>query len=241
MGAIARVGLPLGASTLITSAPKSASSFPQYSPATDSASSTTLKPLSADMLGSGLLASRAAQAPLRREVQIVVLHHIVETFFEGALGEVDLLSVVGNQRQHALDHAGEQAAEIFALVLLVQLQEGLLHRDGVRRTGTRACHRVLQRLVFQLLAWHHAVDEAAVVHLLRAERPSGEKHFGELPQAHRLRPPPQPGSPTHVTERRMTEQGVVRGDHQIGIAGLIEVPPVTVTLGLDDADLPQLL
>src|SRR6516164_9514180 len=138
----------------MTSAPKSASSFPQYSPATDSASSTTLIPVSADMphlpRRSGLLASRAAQAPLRREVQIVVLHHVVESLFEGALGEVDLLSVVGNQRQHALDHAGEQAAEIFALVLLVQLQEGLLHRDGVRRTGTRACHRVLQRLVFQL-------------------------------------------------------------------------------------------
>src|ERR1700741_571924 len=92
MGAIARVGLPhSGASTLITSAPKSANSFPQYSPATDSASSTTLIPVSADMPGSGLLASRAAQAPLRREVQIVVLHHIVEALAEGPLGEVDLV------------------------------------------------------------------------------------------------------------------------------------------------------
>src|ERR1700758_45781 len=88
MGAIARVRLPRpGVSTLMTSAPKSASSFPQYSPATDSANSTTLIPVSADMLAlpkrSGLLASRAAQTPLRREVQVVVLHHIVEPLFEG--------------------------------------------------------------------------------------------------------------------------------------------------------------
>src|SRR5246500_2447845 len=116
----------------MTLAPKSASSFPQYSPATDSASSTTLIPVSADMpvlpKRSGLLASRAAQTPLRREVQVVVLHHIVESLFEGALGEVDLLRVVLDHGQHALDHAGEQAAEVFALVLLVQLQKRLLPR-----------------------------------------------------------------------------------------------------------------
>src|SRR5712672_3254153 len=141
MGAIARVRLPRpGASTLMTSAPKSASSLPQYSPATDSASSTTVMPVSADMPAlpkrSGLLASRAAQAPLRREVQVVVLHHIVEALAEGALGEVDfVLLVVGDHRQHALDHAGEQAPEVFALVLLIQLQEGLLHRDRVRGAG----------------------------------------------------------------------------------------------------------
>src|ERR1700737_4661556 len=124
IGAIARVGLPHpGASTLITSAPKSASSFPQYSPATDSASSTTLTPVSADMptrsTQSGLLASGPAETPLRREVQVVVLHHIVETLFEGAFGKVDLLRVVLDHRKHALDHAGEQAAEVLALVLLV--------------------------------------------------------------------------------------------------------------------------
>src|SRR5271166_6569890 len=165
IGAIARVALPRpGASILMTSAPKSANSFPQYSPATDSANSTTLMPVSADMRAlskrSGLLASRAAQAPLRREVQVVVLHHIVEALAEGPLGEVDLvLPVVGDQRQHALDHAGQQAPEVFPLVLLVQLQEGLLHRDGVggTRAGTR--HRVLQRLLFQLLAGHHAIDK----------------------------------------------------------------------------------
>src|SRR5271166_899006 len=246
-GAIARVALPRsGVSTLITSAPKSANSFPQYSPATDSANSTTLMPVSADMRAlskrSGLLASRAAQAPLRREVQVVVLHHIVEALAEGPLGEVDLvLPVVGDQRQHALDHAGQQAPEVFPLVLLVQLQEGLLHRDGVggTRAGTR--HRVLQRLLFQLLAGHHAIDKAAFVHLLRAERPSGEQHFGEFPQPHRLAPPPQARSPAHIAEGRVTEKGVVRGDHQIGVAGLIEVPPVAVALGLDDADLAKLL
>src|ERR1700742_25073 len=139
MGAIARVALPdPGASTLITSAPKSANSFPQYSPATDSASSTTLNPVSADMRAlptrSGVLTSGAAQAPLRREVQVVVLHHVVEALLEGALREVDLLRVVLDQRQHALDHAGEQAAEVLALVLLVELQERLLHRDRVGRT-----------------------------------------------------------------------------------------------------------
>src|SRR5271166_154453 len=246
IGAIARVALPRpGASILMTSAPKSANSFPQYSPATDSANSTTLMPLSADMPSlskqSGLLASRAAQAPLRREVQIVVLHHVVEALFEGALGEVDLLRVVGDQRQHAFDHAGEQAPEVFTLVLLVELQEGLLHRDRVRRAGARARQCVLLRLFLKLVAGHHAVDEAAVVHFLGAERPSGEQHFGELPQAHRLAPPPQPWAPAHVTEGRVTEKGVVRRDHQIGIAGLVEVPSVAVALGLDDADLPQLL
>src|ERR1700753_1383509 len=121
----------------MTSTPKSASSFQQYSPATDSASSTTLRPVSADMPAipkrSGLLASRAAQAPLRREVQVVVLDDIVEPLFEGAAGEVDLLRVVLDHGQHAFDHAGEEAAEVLALVLLVELQEGLLHRDRVGR------------------------------------------------------------------------------------------------------------
>src|ERR1700730_12071640 len=146
IGAIARVGLPQpGASTLITSAPKSANSFPQYSPATDSASSTTLIPVSADMPGSGLHSSRAAQAPLWREVQVVVLDHIVESLLGGAPGEVDLFRVVLDQRQHALDHAGEQAAEVFALVLLVEFQESLLHRDGVGRARARTRHRILQR------------------------------------------------------------------------------------------------
>src|SRR6202046_1412569 len=183
-GAIARVGLPPGRSTLITSAPKSARSFPQYSPATDSASSTILIPVSADMPyleTSGLGAPRAAQAPLRREVEVVVLHDVVEALFECATGEVDVvLRVVLDHRQHALDHAGEQAAEILSLVLLVQLEEGLLHRDGVGRSGPRARHRVLLGLGLQLVAGHHAVDETAVVHLLRAERPSSEEHLGEL-------------------------------------------------------------
>src|SRR5208283_1374085 len=187
MGAIARVGLPRsGASTLMTSAPKSANSFPQYSPATDSANSMTLIPLSADMNAlakwSGLFASRAAQAPLWREVHVVVLHHIVESLVEGSLGEVDLvLLVVGDHGQHAFDHAGKEAPEVFALVLLVQLEEGLLHRDGVGRARAGARHRILQRLFLQLVAGHHAVDEAALVHLFRGERPPCEKHFGELP------------------------------------------------------------
>src|SRR5690348_5081608 len=96
MGAIARVRLPRpGASTLMTSAPKSASSFPQYSSATDSASSMTLIPVSADMPAlatrSGLLAPGAAQPPLGWKVHIVVLHHVVESLAEGSLGEVDLV------------------------------------------------------------------------------------------------------------------------------------------------------
>src|ERR1700733_7997250 len=131
-----RVGLPeSGRSILITSAPKSASSFPHYSPATDSASSTILIPVSADMHdleASGLVSSRAAEPPLGREVQVVVLDHVVEAPAEGALGEVDIVfPVVLNHWQHAFDHSGEQAAEIFALVLLVQLEERLLHRDRV--------------------------------------------------------------------------------------------------------------
>src|SRR5271165_116377 len=245
IGAIARVGLPQsGRSILTTSAPKSASSFPQYSPATDSASSTILIPVSADMRSLetlGLVASRAAGPPLRREVQVVVLEDVVEALFEGAVGKVDLLRVVLDQRQHALDHAGEQAAEVLALVLLVQLQERLLHRDGVGRARLRACQRVFQRLILKLVAGHDAVDEAAVVHLLGAERPAGEQHLGELPQAHRLRPPPQAWSPTDIAEGRMPEKRVVRRDHQIGVAGLIKVPAVAVALGLDDADLAKLL
>src|ERR1700757_441844 len=127
IGAIARVGLPRsGHSILITSAPKSARSFPQYSPATDSASSTILIPVSADMPyleTSGLGAPRAAQAPLRREVEVVVLHDVVEALLECATGEVNIvLRIVLDHRQHALDHAGEQATEILALVLLVQLE-----------------------------------------------------------------------------------------------------------------------
>ena len=48
-GVMDLVGLPIpGLSTLTTSAPKSASSLPQFSPATDSASSTMRKPFSAD-------------------------------------------------------------------------------------------------------------------------------------------------------------------------------------------------
>src|ERR1700759_1457938 len=81
IGAIARVGLPRsGHSILITSAPKSARSFPQYSPATDSASSTILIPVSADMpyLGmSGLGAPRAAQEPIRAEIEVIFLIGIV--------------------------------------------------------------------------------------------------------------------------------------------------------------------
>src|SRR6516165_7769952 len=120
IGAIARIGLPQsGRSILITSAPKSASSFPQYSPATDSASSTILIPVSADMHSletSGLVASRAAEPPLGWEVQVVVLHHIVEALFERATGEVDgVVHVVLDEGQHPLDHAGEQAAEVLAL------------------------------------------------------------------------------------------------------------------------------
>src|ERR1700733_8878183 len=112
-GAIARVGLPPGRSILITSAPKSARSFPQYSPATDSASSMILIPVSADMPyleSSGLGAPRAAQAPLRREVEVVVLHDVVEALLECATGEVDLLCVVFNQRNRALALSGEHAA-----------------------------------------------------------------------------------------------------------------------------------
>src|SRR6201998_875065 len=91
IGAIARVGLPRsGHSILITSAPKSARSFPQYSPATDSASSTILIPVSAHTHSretSGLGAPWAAQPPLGREVQVVVLHHVVEALLERAFGE----------------------------------------------------------------------------------------------------------------------------------------------------------
>src|ERR1700755_2594225 len=106
-----RVGLPHpGRSTLMTSAPRSESSLPQYSPATDPASSTIRVPLSAGMSGFG--ASRTAQPPFGREVQVVVLHHVVEALVERAPCEVDgVVHVVLDHRQHALDHARQQAAE----------------------------------------------------------------------------------------------------------------------------------
>ncbi len=39
----------------------------------------------------------------------------------------------------------------------------------------------------------------------------------------------------------MAEKRVVGGDHEVGVGTLIEVPAVAVALGLDDADLLQLL
>ena len=39
----------------------------------------------------------------------------------------------------------------------------------------------------------------------------------------------------------MPEKRIVRRDHQIGVAGLVEVPAIAVALGFDDADLAKLL
>ena len=39
----------------------------------------------------------------------------------------------------------------------------------------------------------------------------------------------------------MAEKRVVRGDHEVGVGALVEVPAVAVALGLDDADLLELL
>ena len=47
--------------------------------------------------------------------------------------------------------------------------------------------------------------------------------------------------PTDVPERRVAEQGVVAGDHQVGIGRLVEMPAVAVALGLQDADLLEVL
>src|SRR3546814_15391677 len=59
--------------------------------------------------------------------------------------------------------------------------------------------------------------------------------------ADRLDPGPHARPPADVAKRGMTEQRVVRRDQQIGVGRLIEVPAVAVTLGLDDADLLELL
>src|SRR3984885_7242663 len=49
---------------------------------------------------SGFVAPRAAEPPLGREVQVVVLHHVVQALFEGAFGEVDVvIPVVVNWRE----------------------------------------------------------------------------------------------------------------------------------------------
>src|SRR5439155_12280755 len=113
--------------------------------------------------------------------------------------------------------------------------------DGVGRPRARAGERIFHRLRFQILARYYAVDEAAVVHLLGAERTAGEHHLLKLAQAHGLDPGPHARAPAGVAERRMAEQGVVRGDDQIGIAGLVEVPAITIALCLDDADLLEFL
>ena len=39
----------------------------------------------------------------------------------------------------------------------------------------------------------------------------------------------------------MAEQGVVGGDHQVGVGRLVEVPAVAVALGLEDRDLLEVL
>src|ERR1700712_3851661 len=77
-GAMARVGLPRpGRSTLMTSAPRAASSLPQTS---RSALRMVRAPggVDASGLGAGLGAPRPLQPPLRREVHVVVLHHVVQ-------------------------------------------------------------------------------------------------------------------------------------------------------------------
>jgi hypothetical protein len=37
----------------------------------------------------------------------------------------------------------------------------------------------------------------------------------------------------------VAEQCVVRGDNQVGVAGLVEMPAVAIAFGLDDADLAK--
>ena len=96
-------------------------------------------------------------------------------------------------------------------------------------------------LGLELVARDDLVEEVAVVHLGRGERTPGEDHLLELPQAHRLHPGPHARAPALIAERGVAEQRVVGRDHQVGVAGLVEVPPVAVALDLDDADLLELL
>ena len=89
----------------------------------------------------------------------------------------------------------------------------------------------------QFVARHHLVEEVAVVHLGGGERAAGEDHLLELAQSHHLHPGPHPRTPAVVPERRVAEERIIGGDHQIGVGALVEVPAVAVALRLDDADL----
>ena len=91
------------------------------------------------------------------------------------------------------------------------------------------------------VARHDAVDEAELGHLVGGEGPAGEDHLLELAQAHGLGPPPHAGRRPGVAEGGVAEQRVVGGDHEVGVAGLVEVPAVAVALHLDDGDLLELL
>ena len=105
----------------------------------------------------------------------------------------------------------------------------------VGRAVLGAGQRVLLHLGLELVARHDAVDEAALGHLGGGERPAGEDHLLELAHPHRLRPPPHARRRAGVAEGGVAEQRVVGRDHEVGVAGLVEVPAVAVALGLDDA------
>ena len=137
--------------------------------------------------------------------------------------------------------AAQQAAHVLALELLHHLEEHLLLKHGVDGAVTRARQRVLLDLGLELVARDDLVEEVARQHLRGGERPPGEHHLLELAQPHRQHPGPHPRSPAVVAERRVAEKRVVRGDHEVGVGALVEVPAVAVALGLDDADLLELL
>ncbi len=137
---------------------------------------------------------------------------------------------------------GQQAAHVLTLELLDDLEEHLLLKDACRQDGYgRTPARTSRPRLRVDPACDDLVEEVARQHLLGGERPSGEDHLLERTKTHRQHPGPHPRSPAEVAERGVAEKRVVRGDHQVGVGALVEVPAVAVALGLDDADLLEVL
>ena len=127
---------------------------------------------------SRLLAPREAQAPVGREIHVVVLDCVVQALVEGLGTQLKIdLRVVLHQWQQTFDQTCEQAAKVLALVLFVEFDERLLRDHRIGRTGLRASHRIFQGFRLELIARYHAVDEPSRLHFIRREGTTGEEHL----------------------------------------------------------------
>src|SRR6185312_6079743 len=150
----------------------------------------------------GPLARILAQTPLGGELAVVGFDRIAQTLLQ-SIGEHQFIADIrADAAAHRLEDAAENAAQIFALELLHDLEEDLLHEDRVGGAIAGAGQGVFLHLRLELIPGHHAVEEIAVIHLRGGESPSGEDHLLELADTHGLRPPPHAGAPAVIPERR---------------------------------------